>query len=361
MNDVERSLLQMYERSARSRRLVKVKRRPRRIGSMLVLASAVTVAAAVVVTVISSTGSQPAAAPVTAGPQAELLGGPSGRACAVTSVGSRVYVAVQPIPAQSVGCSLFVRAISDWQPELIGHSVSALATDRVGAVYAGTSAGEIWRSDSHGWQRVFAPAQYQAAVTALLVTDDGLFAAAHGLLHSMDGVTWRDLSPTLVAAAPGLLTRFVITGIAQHGPDVLIAVSGTDPASGLWATRDNGGSWRRIAVPGLQAMAATDAVIVVATSRQGSARPAAYVSRDDGATWSAAGAGAESAQFTANGLLATPSAAVYGGTESSGLLRFDGTRWVTVSTDPHFVVGLQLVDGTLYFAASDGAWRLRSP
>lgn len=363
---IEQRLTQAYVHAERSRRLVSLRRRPSR--AALWLLPAVIAGALVVGLSLSQARTlifESAASPTAAPPQGASAASPSrapqpirlglaGDICAAAVTKDGIYAGSRRTPADT-RCELHRSTDrgTSWARVDFEESVSALAETPAGdALLVGTDQGAIWRIAGRDARLVHPAATFKAPLTRFLVTEGGIFAARHGVLRSMDGSAWEDLG--LTEASPDLRLRFFVTGMAYAQGSVLVATSG-GVAGGLWVHDQSSGIWRRIEAPALYSLAGDGSELIVGAQRQDPTRPFAYLSVDGGKEWRAL-QGPAGASVAAGATAATPLGIVVG-TNSAGVLRWDGSDWRQLGDRPTpYVRTLAWDDQHLYIGTVDGLW-----
>ncbi len=170
-----------------------------------------------------------------------------------------------------------------------------------GDLFAGLSDGSLLRSDAStkSWTRVFQipTARSSPGVISFAVGSSGYWAGGVGVLHSSDETNWEDVTKGLgtLSADAQERPRLGVVGLVPVPDGVIAAIAGNLPEVGVWRL-DPARGWQRIGATSLGqpiALAQADKDLVLLTARggvrpDGSSTPAAWISKDSGATWSAA-------------------------------------------------------------------------
>lgn len=138
-------------------------------------------------------------------------------------------------------------------------------------------------------------ASFQTQITALLFADNAAFAGGRGVFRSSDGGrTWEDVTGGLgtLPASESARPRFGVVAFAYSDPELLVALNGNVPETGLWARDDATGNWTRVELPRdgfVTGVAARPQVTAVGFSNTTGTGAVAYIRRLTGGSWDVAG------------------------------------------------------------------------
>lgn len=364
MNDLEQQLRRALEAEASSLRVRSVRlRAPAPSHWPLVIATAglIVVALVAALPIVVGTPATPAAQttprPATA---AERLG-PDATVCDVAAASGLLAASFAEGTDTSARCQLLVSKDDGrtWERELEKESVLAIAIDPVTrSVFAGTATGSIWLRAGGSWQRVYtAPAgTFQPLISKLAIERGVVYAAGRGLLVSVDGRSWRDVTSGLGTIGDDVTRRgrFAISEIAVIERSVVVLVGDAVPEAGLWAYDTSVGQWRRAAsfpAGGLRALVAYGAMLVVATTER-----MVWSSNDGGTSWLGASTGLSGREPMS--LVANAGRLIVG--TDRGAFSYDGSQWRPLGTPPPlFVRALALRDDDVFLGSAGGLWRVR--
>lgn len=248
------------------------------------------------------------------------------------------------------------------------EGASALAFDPTDeSIYVGTSTGRIFHVLADGtWVLSYEalPNTPFPAVRSFALDGGRVYAGLTGVLMLDEPSGWRDISSEIpgLSKDPTLRGRLHVLGLSAQGSTVTVTFGGSVPTVGVWQSRDRGDSWVKldsypsqptilVRGPGVLVVGASRGTL----SRDGSAAPAVWVSRDDGATWSAANSGAERVAVLS---LATLGGAVIAGTTDGVLLLDEALHWQRVA-DLDEVNELVVVGDDVYAGGLFGAKHIR--